>query len=175
MQIDDLGRITFTGSNLIREIYKGNIDKIANARVSFDDQDYLRYLEFLENNSLSDWPLPVPQSENNPTKEDFDRSNQSNWFMPDEYKNMDIDLFLINAANTDEEMMRVTQELMLFRERNMIDVLRFLKYLVDIMRENNILWGVGRGSSVASYCLYLLGIHKIDSLKYDLDISEFLR
>jgi DNA polymerase III alpha subunit len=57
----------------------------------------------------------------------------------------------------------------------MLDLLRYLKYLVDTMRSKNILWGVGRGSSVASYCLYLLGIHKVDSVKYDLDIKEFLK
>jgi DNA polymerase III alpha subunit len=34
---------------------------------------------------------------------------------------------------------------------------------------------VGRGSSVASYVLYLLGVHRIDSMFYDLDPSEFLR
>ena len=57
----------------------------------------------------------------------------------------------------------------------MIDLLCYLKYLVDTMREHNIVWGVGRGSSVASYCLYLLGVHKIDSIKYELDIREFLK
>ena len=175
MQTDDLGRITFSGADLIKEIYKGNIDKLSNSRVSFEDQDYLKYLEFLESNALSDWPLPKPQTDLDISREEFDHVNQQNWFMPDEYKNMDIDLFLISEAVTEEELMRVTQELILFRKRNMINLLRFLKYLVDIMRKNNILWGVGRGSSVASYCLYLLGIHKIDSLKYQLDISEFLR
>jgi DNA polymerase III alpha subunit len=43
------------------------------------------------------------------------------------------------------------------------------------MRSNNIVWGVGRGSSVASYVLYLLGVHKVDSIKYGLDIREFLK
>jgi len=66
-------------------------------------------------------------------------------------------------------------ELELFEKHNMTDLLRFLIFLVDTLRANNILWGVGRGSSVASYCLYLLGIHKINSLKYQLDINEFLR
>jgi DNA polymerase III alpha subunit len=46
---------------------------------------------------------------------------------------------------------------------------------VETMRVNNIVWGVGRGSSVASYVLYLIGVHKIDSMYYDLDIEEFLR
>jgi DNA polymerase III alpha subunit len=63
----------------------------------------------------------------------------------------------------------------LFQERNMFDLLRFLVYIVDVMREHDIVWGVGRGSSVASYVLYLIGIHKIDSIFYDLDIEEFLR
>jgi DNA polymerase III alpha subunit len=43
------------------------------------------------------------------------------------------------------------------------------------MRKENIVWGVGRGSSVASYVLYLIGVHKIDSLYYNLDVEEFLR
>ena len=67
---------------------------------------------------------------------------------------------------------------MLFRsyqERNLFDLLRYLKYLVDLMRKNRLIWGVGRGSSVASYVLYLLGVHRIDSMYYDLDPSEFLR
>ena len=54
-------------------------------------------------------------------------------------------------------------------------LLCYLKYLVDTMREHNIVWGVGRGSSVASYCLYLLGVHKINSIKFELDIKEFLK
>jgi DNA polymerase III alpha subunit len=44
-----------------------------------------------------------------------------------------------------------------------------------VMTENHVIWGVGRGSSVASYVLYLLGVHRIDSMFYDLDVSEFLR
>jgi DNA polymerase III alpha subunit len=48
-------------------------------------------------------------------------------------------------------------------------------YLVDVMRENSVVWGVGRGSSVASYVLYLIGVHKIDSVKYNLDFKEFFK
>jgi DNA polymerase III alpha subunit len=62
-----------------------------------------------------------------------------------------------------------------FSSRDMFMVLRWLKYFVDTMRKNNLIWGVGRGSSVSSYVLFLLEIHKIDSLRYDLDIKEFLK
>jgi DNA polymerase III alpha subunit len=60
-------------------------------------------------------------------------------------------------------------------DRNLFQLLQYLKYLVDTMRKHNIVWGVGRGSSVASYVLYLIGVHKINSMYYDLDIEEFLR
>jgi DNA polymerase III alpha subunit len=69
----------------------------------------------------------------------------------------------------------VGQELLLYQERGLFDLLRYLKYLVDVMRGNHVIWGVGRGSSVASYVLYLLGVHRIDSMFYDLDVREFLR
>ena len=66
-------------------------------------------------------------------------------------------------------------ELLLYQERGLFDLLRYLKYLVDVMKQNHVIWGVGRGSSVASYVLYLLGVHRIDSMYYDLDAEEFLR
>jgi DNA polymerase III alpha subunit len=50
-----------------------------------------------------------------------------------------------------------------------------MKYVVDTLRENNIVWGVGRGSSVASYVLHLIGVHKIDSIKYNIPIEEFFK
>ena len=105
-----------------------------------------------------------------------DESYVENWFMPEEYKTLDIYTYVMDkcidnlVAST-----RVEQELEMFKERGMYPVLQFLVYFVKICKENNIVLGVGRGSSVASYVLYLIGIHKINSLKYDLDIREFLK
>lgn len=106
---------------------------------------------------------------------EFHRQNQDDWNMPDKYKNMDIAKYLLDLCKTDAELQRVGKELLLYQERGMFKLLCFLVYMVDIMRKNNVVWGVGRGSSVASYVLYLIGVHKIDSLYYDLDIEEFLR
>ena len=66
-------------------------------------------------------------------------------------------------------------ELAEFKARNLFSILQLLIYIIDTMRKNNLVWGVGRGSSVASYILYLLGVHKVDSVKYNLDIKEFLK
>jgi DNA polymerase III alpha subunit len=107
--------------------------------------------------------------------EEFDRVLQTNWRMPQEYRELDIAEYILSLCKEEHELQRVGQELLLYQERNLFDLLRYLKYLVDTLRKNNVVWGVGRGSSVASYALFLLGVHKIDSLYYNLDIDEFLK
>ena len=108
-------------------------------------------------------------------KDEANIQNQNNYFMPDEYKNIDIAKYVLDLCVTDVELQRVGTELLLYQERNMFNILKYLKYLVDTLKNNNIVFGVGRGSSVSSYVLYLLGVHKINSLYYDLDITEFLK
>ena len=78
-------------------------------------------------------------------------------------------------SQNDEEKLRVQMEYDLFEKKNFIRVLQFLIYFIDTLRANNIVWGVGRGSSVASFCLFLIGVHKINPMLYNLDITEFLR
>ena len=110
-----------------------------------------------------DYPLP---------KLELDTSN---WFMPQAYKEMDIEEYILQKCVTEEQTERTVYELGLYKERNLLDLLRQMKYIVDTLESNNIVWGVGRGSSVASYVLYLLKVHRVDSIKYNLDISEFFK
>lgn len=175
MRLNHLNEPVFTISELMNEIYRGNLDKIGSAKVNADDSEYERYSKFLEENNLEDWPLPDPYVEDVRTQKEYDSLCQSQWFISEDYKNFDIEEYLLSLCVTDKEKERVEHELTLYKEMNMLPVLRLLKYLVDQFRANNILWGVGRGSSVSSYCLYLLGVHKIDSIKYNLNINEFLR
>ena len=98
--------------------------------------------------------------------------------MPDKYKELNVYEYVLGKLETpaeDSTMKRVWEELDEFKKRDMHNLLRYMIYLVDFMREENIVWGVGRGSSVASYVLYLIGIHKVDSIQYGLDYKEFLR
>jgi hypothetical protein len=107
--------------------------------------------------------------------EQFDSEQQSEWSMPQEYKDLDIVQYVLDQCKTQAELQRCGEELLLYSDRNLIDLLRYLKYFVDTMRTNKVLWGLGRGSSVASYVLYLIGVHRINSMYYDLDIKEFLK
>lgn len=109
------------------------------------------------------------------TVEEFDNNNQLNWHMPHEYTNLDIAAWVLSQCTTDAELQRCGEELLLFQERDAFKLLQYLKFLVDTLRVNNVVWGVGRGSSVASYVLYKIGVHKINSMYYDLDPREFLK
>ena len=117
----------------------------------------------------------MPESDISLSVDEYDLANQNNWLMPEEYKQIDIAQHVIDCCKTDAEIQRAGEELLLYHDRNLFDLLKYLKYLVDTMKTNNIIWGVGRGSSVASYVLYLLGVHRVDSMYYDLDPKEFLR
>ena len=139
-------------------------------RALVDNQ--IKFDEILE---LENAPELVQYNTLDITVDQFDNQMQSNWLMPEQYKTMDIAQYVLNQCQGEAELQRAGEELILFQERDMFVLLRYLKYLVDTMRENNILWGVGRGSSVASFVLFLLGIHRINSLYYDLSIDEFLK
>lgn len=97
------------------------------------------------------------------------------WNIPEFYKTLNVESLLLAKCKTDVEIERVNTEYAMFEERELIPLLQYLIFIVGHMRDENIVWGVGRGSSVASYCLYLLDVHKVDSIKYDLPIEEFLK
>ena len=105
---------------------------------------------------------------------DYDAACQSNWNMPDKYKNLDIEEWLLDSC-PEQNHQRLLEELDAYKQRNMLNLLRWLKYFVDTCEKEGVVWGVGRGSSVASYVLYILGVHSVDSIKYNLDWQEFLR
>lgn len=160
-------------SDLIDQIMQGH-DVTGIADVTVDPEiDLARMIQFLEDPAqLVTWTFPETSDI---SVAEFDRENQSTWFMPEAYRELDIAAHVLDLCHTPEQLQRAGQELILFQEKGLMDLLRYLKYLVDVMRENRVIWGLGRGSSVASYVLYLLGVHRIDSMFYDLDPAEFLR
>jgi len=106
--------------------------------------------------------------------------------IPEEYISMDIDKFITNKVISEFEnntfsnveckirIERIKLELSLYEKYNLLPVLKTLIFVINTLQYKNIVWGVGRGSCVASYVLYLLGVHDVDSVKYDIDIQEFL-
>jgi len=173
MKIDTLGVPKFGVDDLIELIYQGKIDKMHQVLCDKND-DTAQFNQSVKDTEIGNLlkfyqALDVEQ-------EEFDTALQSEWFMPNSYKNFDIEQYIesICPDNADAKT-RIKEELDAFKSKNMITVLKFMHFLVSYMRENEMVWGVGRGSSVASYVLFLLGVHKVDSIQYGLDWREFIR
>jgi DNA polymerase III alpha subunit len=97
------------------------------------------------------------------------------WLIPEEYKSLDVEAYCLSLCTSEEERLRVRHEMGLFHFYGMEPVLQSLIYMVKVFREQKIVWGIGRGSSVASYVLFLIGVHKINSMAFGLDVEDFLR
>ena len=168
-KINDHGDVIFSEEDVIELLYTDpdfNISKLY-----FDSID--KYSESLRELGI-DLPV-INTAPKRPKPEIFDKENCDNWHMPEKYYQINVLQWLLDKCQNDEEKMRVQMEYDLFEKKNFVRVLQFLIYFIDTLRANNIVWGVGRGSSVASFCLFLIGVHKINPLLYNLDITEFLR
>ncbi len=170
MKYDQYGQTYTTSNELCDLLYKNPTLDISLFQVE-DSLEYNRSVAELHAElDLLDSYHSISQ-----TVEEFDQTLQKNWHMPVEYRELDIASYVLGLCKEEYELQRVGEELILYQERDLFDLLRYLKYLVDTLRKNNVVWGVGRGSSVASYVLFLIGVHKIDSLYYELSIDEFLK
>jgi DNA polymerase III alpha subunit len=172
VKTNQYGQVELTETEAFDALYNKTITNINGIYIDQPDQ-------YNTSVRINADPMDLVQSLPTPTVsvEQFDANLQDNWFMPEGYKSTSFDIVshLLDKCTTDVERNRVLEELELFAKNDMIELLCYLRYLVDTMKENNIVWGVGRGSSVASYCLYLLNVHRIDSIKYKLDIREFFK
>ena len=167
MKTDQYGQIIYNESDLVSMIMRDATIEGMLVEPSVTLETASAYLEQV--------PKLVEYAFTDMTVAEFDVIKQNSWHMPDEYKQLDIAEYILSLCDSDAKLQRCGNELLLFQERNLFDLLRYLKYLVDTLTANHMIWGVGRGSSVASYVLYLLGVHRIDSMFYDLDAREFLR
>lgn len=170
--IDICGEVYYDVEGIIDSFYTGTFSNKIKSKDAKDINQFNKMLKFFSqseeyvNNSLSLY-------DNNLTREEYD-SIHNKWNIPEQYLNMDIETYILEKANNQEEKDRLIYELKIYKERDFYDLLKAMVYLHDVFVDNDIIIGVGRGSSVASYVLYKIGIHKIDTLKYDIDFSEFL-
>lgn len=170
MKYDDYGR-SFTDSNELCDLLYKNPNLDLSLFLVEDPQEFNKSRSLLH----ADVPNLFGYVTLADSVEEFDQRFQQRWRMPDEYKELDIAEYILGLCKEDYELQRVAQELLLYQERDLFNLLRYLKYLVDTLRKNKLVWGVGRGSSVASYVLFLLGVHKINSIYYELSVDEFLK
>ena len=183
MKTDELGIPRFSNRDLIDMIYSGHADKVHVVLCDAND-DVDKFNAAMEEQGMDPLQKYIPLDVDQKT---FDGVCQGEWFMPEEYKKIDVKDYLLEQlrikggfkdrarAQVSKNWYRCLEELGEYEARDMIPLLQYMIYLVEFMHNNDIVWGVGRGSSVASYVLYLIGVHRINSIQYDLDWREFLR
>jgi DNA polymerase III alpha subunit len=165
------GDVEVTPDKLVDYIYKFATAKqsLSKLKVTELTPDVVSY------NAVADEPIS--------TKKSVDPSLfPPSWDLPDKYKYLDLDEYLVGLVSRIEQdslyekrVERLSLEIWLFKELQLDDVLRALIYVIDSMKENNVVWGVGRGSSCSSYLFFLLGLHCVDPVKYDVEITDFIR
>lgn len=168
MFVDKFGQLVYNEKDICN-LYMSDPDRKLTSVLMDSD------IKFDPKLDLKDLPNLVKYHTSTKSIDEFDKERTTEWFMPEEYKNFDIAKWVLEQCKTDEEIQRAGEELILYQERGLFILLQYLKYFVDTMRKHNIVWGVGRGSSIASFVLYLIGVHKVNSLYFDLSITEFLK
>lgn len=170
-RVDEWGRIIISPESLSELMLRG-VD-ISNVIVE-DTEISRNYNETCIKFDKKDFIFNIAQDlVHTPEEENSIRTNT--WLISEEMKEIPVRDFLLSMCKNIEEITRVNHEMDLYEERNLIHLLQLMIYLVDYFRTNKIIWGVGRGSSVASFCLYLIGINRINPMKYGLDIKDFLK
>lgn len=171
-RVDEWGRVVLSEQGLLELFYKGishSSELVAENIPEVEEYNkWCKVFDATDKQIDTHQPLEVDP-------EAYHAERQADWLMPQEYQTLDVEQWLIGKCTEQAQIDRVSMELALFKKHDMYGVLRLFIYITDALRDQNVLWGVGRGSSVSSYCLFLIGVHRIDSLKYDLDIKEFIR
>lgn len=110
------------------------------------------------------------------------------WDIPQYYLNLNVEEYMqqklveeieineeLDSIDIDDRVDRLETELKLFEYYGMTNILRTAIYIVETFKQKNVIWGTGRGSSCCCYCLYLIELHDVDSVLFDLDLTEFFR
>ena len=173
MNVNEYGQVFFSTTETIEHLYSGNDIS------SFVDnqQEIYKHNAFAKHFEIGDIVSSSKPTEN---AIEFHSKLADTWHMPEEYQQLDIETFLAQrlqslGLTSEDYIITLSNELKEFKQRKMIKLLQFLVYLIDVSKQHDIVTGVGRGSSVASLVLYLIGVHYIDPIKYNLNYKEFLR
>lgn len=158
------GSITVDPSNLL-DFMRPNV-KLHVTEMTPDVNSY---------NIIADTPITVK------TKLDVSGILPERWIIPDQYMDIDLEsyfnLLLSEWSGTERSVRqtRVNDELEAFRVADQEIVLRLMIYVIDTLNDNDCVWGIGRGSSVSCFLLYLIGVHDIDSVRFNLNFADFMK
>jgi len=163
--VTDTGNLVFKHKGIVRKIQSGQ--ELSDLLV-VDNQDVRRLM-------LTGVPLNLW----NPGEVEGPPVETLGWNIPEKFRTLDWEQYLIELYSTkdfpDSYMDRLLREIELVKERNMGEFFQTIIYVMEQIRNANIPVGVGRGSSCASFLLYLIGVHRVDPIRYEISEEEFFK
>lgn len=164
-RFDENGNCFLSAEAVVELMYQGKRPEDYNFIVDPKDDDIIKY-------NRTSYKTKITNDRYNPVNIE-ERRNE--WFYPDEYNRLNLTEFFVKLCKTDDEKVRAEEEIKMFLTKGFEKFLRFCIYLAVVLKTNDIVHGVGRGSSCACFLLYLLGVNKVNPLDYGLQIEEFLK
>lgn len=171
MKTNKYGQAILESDNLRELLLQGK--NISHLNVIFD-QDIELFQQY-QGELLPETITFLGEPDESLTFDEFHQKCADDWIFPSLYQQIDVKKWLLDKCKTQDEIDRVNAEYVLYEERDLIMLLRLFIFIIDYLRKNDLVWGVGRGSSTSSYVLFLIGTHFVDSIKYNLDIKDFLK
>lgn len=173
-QIDQHGNTILTADQFVKACLDGKTinDQVYVTGLNADIRQYNRYTD----KKVSIYQGTECYSE-----------NAFKWLIPPSYLTINLGKYVADKLSTeidngdlsdqqiDDRIERVKFELKLVKKHDLTNLFRCLIYVIDRLTEQSKVWGLGRGSSVASYVLYLIGVHDVDSVRFDIDPLEFYK
>lgn len=172
MTVDDYGRVVLSSDEMITLLYEGR--ELTDDILAEASDEITRYNELCRLNDKLGHLIPIAAPKSISPEEDHEQ-RQTRWFMSDKYLDLDVWAELQGRCTDGAQRLRLEMERAEYERRGLVPLLRLMMFLVDEFRRRKVVWGVGRGSSVASFTLYLIGIIKINPMLYGLEISDFLK
>jgi len=142
------------------------------ARTPEEIHEINQYNQFMGEPTVSFWEPSDPEK---PPESSY------TWQIPAAYRDLDVEEYVIekfasrDLVDKHKYVDRLAEELDEFERRGMFDFLRTLIYVYDRFVAEKVVWGVGRGSSCACLILFLIGINRVDPVKYNIPLKEFLK
>lgn len=158
---DQQGLSHMSNQGIIELAYQNKLDNaIFEWQDSHSKQTYQNVSTYLDS-----WPFELNSTD----------ISSRHWFTPPEYININLDDYVLARCKDAQQRDRAQQELKIIHDLQAEHIFLHLIYLVNMWRAKNLVWGIGRGSSVSCFVLYAIGLNKINPLDYDLDHREFFK
>ena len=158
--IDNVGNYIVSQSEQLEKLLLMSIP-IEKIKIINEDSNIKKFNYLLDNK--------ITKYEENETSVDL------SYNIPKKYLEMDLDEKIQKIIEEESEIgqIRIQNEYLEFKRRNLESFLKTIIYIIDEFKNNNVVYGIGRGSSCASYLLFKLGLHSVDCLKYNIPMHEF--